>query len=160
MITIDNTGSMRLATVSFVFVFVIAAVTFGYTWQGQMAYMQRDSITATPTEYSLTSAEEDGSIAVTVRVENPTSKAIQVRYGNVMGDLGDDQVVRSSSPDALPLRVPAGGEQTFTVDCKFVGGTPSEETVARIRAGDMRVAGQLDVYIVDKKISVGVVSDD
>lgn len=147
---------MRLATASFVFVFVLAAVTFGYTWQGQMAYMQRDSVTATATGYSVSSADGDESVAVTIRVENPTSKPIQVRYGNVMGNLGDEQVVRSSSLSALPVRVPAGEERTVTVDCRFVGEEQSEDTVARIRDGDMRVSGQLDAYIVDKKISVEV----
>jgi len=150
-----GSGSNRLVIASFVLVFAVAAVTFGYTWQGQMAFIQRDDVTATATAYEVTSVE-NGTVTVRVRVDNPTSKPVTILGGSLFGKLDGEDVVREGTGAVPSERVPAGGSRTVTVECHFVDRDPSGATVERIRDGELRVVGLLSVRMVDQRFDVEV----
>lgn len=150
-----GSGSNRLVVASFVLVFVVAAVTFGYTWQGQMAFIQRDDVTATATSYEVTS-EEDGTVTVRIRVDNPTSKPVTIQGGSLFGKLDGENVVREGTGAVPTERVPAGASRTVTVECQFADRDIRQVTVQRIRDGELRVVGLLTVRMVDKRFDVEV----
>jgi hypothetical protein len=150
-----GSGSNRLVVASFVLVFVVATVTFGYTWQGQMAFIQRDDVTATATSAEVTSVDE-GTVTVRIRVHNPTSKPVRIQGGSIFGRLDGEDVIREGTGAVPDERVPAGGSRTMTVECTFVDRDPDQETIDRIRNGDLRVVGLLSVRMVDKRFDVEV----
>ena len=156
-----STGStsIRLATASFVLVFVVAAVTFGYTWQGQTAFMERTEITAHG-NYEVTSVEDHGTVTVRLQVENPTSKPIRITSGSIFGTLDGEQIVRDDTGGVSNQRIPAGGNRTFTVQCHFVDRSPNSTTVSRIRQGEMRIVGLLGAEMVDKRFDIEVTPDE
>lgn len=150
-----DSGSNRLVVASFVLVLVVAVVTFGYTWQGQMAFLQRDDITATATSAEVT-AVDDGTVTVRIRVHNPTSKPVRILGGTIFGRLDGTDVIREGTGAVPEAPVPAGGSRTLTVECTFVERDPGQATIERIRDGDLQVVGLLSMRMVDKRFDVQV----
>ncbi|WP_224269641.1 hypothetical protein [Haloprofundus salinisoli] len=139
--------------VSFVVVLALTAALFGATFQTQLAVARSDTIDATVTDLGV---DDDGELLeVTIRAENPTSKALTLSSAQVVGRSGDGELTQYGTQSLSDAVLAPGEATTFTVTVELVDGR-AEETRAAIEEDRLRVGGELVGYIENVRIAFGV----
>jgi LEA14-like dessication related protein len=155
---LDNdraTSSMVLG--SFALFVLVFAASFGYTMQSYDAYLDAKPLDATVTGYELQESTDEPTLAVTVRVHNPTQRPIVVEGADLTGTIGDRKVARER-PSEFPAKTIEPGT-TETVRVPFWIYEHSESTIERLRNDDLDVGGFLEARVVDRKIEIDVTGE-
>lgn len=142
--------------VSFVVVFALTAALFGATFQTQIAVARSDTIDAAVTDLSV--GDDDEMLEVTVRAENPTSKALALSTAQLVGRTDGEELTQYGTRSLSGTVLAPGETTTFTVSLELLDGE-ADATRAAIEENRISVGGELVGYIENVRISLGVTSD-
>lgn len=150
----NDRATSSLVLGSFALFVLVVAATFGYTMQSYDAYLDAKPLDATVTGYELQESADEPTLAVTVRVHNPTQRPIVVEGADLTGTIDDRKVARER-PGEFPAETIEPGT-TETVRVSFWVYEQSESTIEGIRNDELEIGGFLEGRVVDRKIELDV----
>ena len=136
------------------FLLALLAVTalFVPAFSAHLAVMNKVSIDATATGYALS---EDGErVIVDISVRNPTRSAFTAAYGQLYGEVGDEQLT-GLGVEVEETTIPPGETATVTTRISVKDGH-REELADAIESGRLQVTGQLEGTIQDARVIIEV----
>lgn len=142
---------------SFALFVLVFAASFGYTMQSYNAYLDAKPLDATVTGYEFQESNDESTLAVTVRVHNPTQRPIVVDGADLTGTIGDRKVAREQPSEFPETTIEPGATETVRVP--FWVYEQSESTLDRLRSGDVEIGGFLEARVVDRRIEIDVTND-
>ncbi|KTG09933.1 hypothetical protein AUR64_09935 [Haloprofundus marisrubri] len=142
--------------VSFVVVFALTAALFGATFQTQIAVAQSNTIDGAVTE--LTVGDDEESLLVTIRAENPTSKAMTLTTAQFVARTDGEELTNYGTQSLSDAVLAPGEATTFTISLELLDGE-ADAARAAIEDNEISVGGELVGYIENVRISFGVNND-
>lgn len=157
----DRSRAKRGFAVAFLVVFVVTAFVFVSVEAAYIGVLDRDSVSATVTEYAMVEDADGPAVRVTVRVDNPTTATVDLRnVQTVAGYAGESNypVARVEPRTFGSISVQAGGSETVTLRLRPTDAATSvREAVAEDR---LVVSGAVSASIGSEQFDVPIAGEE
>lgn len=152
----DRSPSLRTLLVagSFVVVFIVTVAVGVSTVTAVVAHVEASATLTAQTE-SVSPAEEQSQLAVTVRVDNPTDAPLTVSSAWIQVYRNGSAVASDAGVGFDEFTVPPGESRTVRLSAAIEAEDP-DRVRAAARDGDLVAKGRFEARIVERSLQVSI----
>jgi LEA14-like dessication related protein len=136
---------------TFLLVAGVTAALFAQAVTGHLASMHVEGADVTVVDYDVT---DDGGLDLTLRIDNPTVRDVELVGGRINAYADGDQVTDGTTSSLDPITIESGETKqvTFPLGLRESG----DDRLRNADPAQIEVRGALKVYVVEKMVHVPI----